>query len=56
MIPNNNSIDWPTPFDGYDYSIVLPNGAFHAFHDWNNFAVIPKVDNLRKGNKNSVHD
>jgi hypothetical protein len=23
---------------------------------WNNFAVIPKVDNLRKGNYHPVHD
>jgi hypothetical protein len=27
-----------------------------GLHGWNNFAVIPKVENLRKGNYHPVHD
>ena len=39
-----------------DHIIPLINKDVCGLHIFNNFAVIPKVDNLRKGNYYSVHD
>lgn len=39
-----------------DHIIPLKGKQVCGLHTWNNFAVIPKVDNLRKGNNYSVHD
>lgn len=44
-------IDWHV-----DHVIPLKGKQVCGLHVWNNFAVIPKVDNLRKGNYHSVHD
>jgi 5-methylcytosine-specific restriction endonuclease McrA len=38
-----------------DHIIPVSGNDVSGLHVWNNFAVIPKVDNLRKGNKNSVY-
>ena len=38
-----------------DHIIPLINPNVCGLHVWNNFAVIPKVENLRKGNYHSVH-
>lgn len=38
-----------------DHIIPLKGKLVSGLHVWNNLAVIPKVENLRKGNKNSVH-
>ena len=47
----NTNIDWHV-----DHIIPLKGKDVCGFHVWNNLAVIPKVENLRKGNKNSIHD
>ena len=39
-----------------DHIIPLKGDVVCGLHVWNNFAVIPKVDNLRKGNYHPVHD
>ena len=39
-----------------DHIIPLKGDLVCGLHVWNNFAVIPKVDNLRKGNDYPVHD
>lgn len=39
-----------------DHIIPLKGDNVCGLHVWNNFAVIPKVENLRKGNNHSVHD
>lgn len=39
-----------------DHVIPLKGKIVCGLHVWNNFAVIPKVENLRKGNRYSVHD
>lgn len=39
-----------------DHMIPLINPLVCGLHIWNNFAVIPKVENLRKGNYHSIHD
>ena len=39
-----------------DHIIPLKGNNVCGLHVWNNFAVIPKVDNLRKGNYHPVHD
>ena len=39
-----------------DHVVPLTNSLVCGLHVWNNFAVIPKVENLRKGNYHSVHD
>lgn len=39
-----------------DHIIPLVNPQVCGLHVWNNFAVIPKVENLRKGNYHPVHD
>lgn len=39
-----------------DHVIPLKGKVVCGLHVWNNFAVIPKVTNLRKGNYYSVHD
>jgi len=39
-----------------DHVIPLKNSLVCGLHVWNNFAVIPKVENLRKGNYYSIHD
>lgn len=38
-----------------DHIVPLVGKSVCGLHVWNNFAVIPKVDNLRKGNYHSVH-
>ena len=38
-----------------DHVIPLRGKLVSGLHVWNNFAVIPKVENLRKGNYHSVH-
>lgn len=38
-----------------DHIIPICGKDVSGLHVWNNFAVIPKVDNLRKGNKNSIY-
>ena len=37
-----------------DHIIPVSGTNVSGLHVWNNFAVIPKVENLRKGNKNSI--
>lgn len=44
-------IDWHV-----DHIIPLKGENVCGLHVWNNFAVIPKVDNLRKGNYYSTDD
>jgi 5-methylcytosine-specific restriction endonuclease McrA len=39
-----------------DHIIPLKGKLVSGLHVWNNFAVIPKVENLRKGAKHSLHD
>jgi len=39
-----------------DHIIPLKGDAVCGLHVWNNFAVIPKVENLRKGNNHTVYD
>ena len=39
-----------------DHNIPLNGDNVCGLHVWNNFAVIPKVENLRKRNYHSVHD
>jgi hypothetical protein len=39
-----------------DHIIPLKGEIVCGLHVWNNLAVIPKVENLRKGNYHSVHD
>ena len=39
-----------------DHIVPLKGRCVCGLHVWNNFAVIPKVENLRKGNNHSVHD
>jgi len=39
-----------------DHVVPLKGKEVSGLHIWSNLAVIPKGDNLRKGNKNSVHD
>lgn len=39
-----------------DHIIPIKGKLVCGLHVWNNFAVIPKVENLRKGNCYSVHD
>jgi|688.fasta_scaffold18428_16 hypothetical protein len=39
-----------------DHIIPLRGKDVCGLHIWRNFAVIPKVENLRKGNKNSIHE
>ena len=46
-----------TGFDWHvDHIIPLKGVLVCGLHVWNNFAVIPKVNNLRKGNNYPVHD
>jgi len=39
-----------------DHVIPLKGTDVCGLHIWSNLAVIPKVENLRKGNKNSLHE
>lgn len=39
-----------------DHIIPLKGVLVSGLHVWNNFAVIPKVENLRKGNRYSIYD
>lgn len=39
-----------------DHKIPLRGKNVSGLHAWNNLAVIPKVNNLRKGNRHAVHD
>ena len=39
-----------------DHVIPLKGVDVCGLHIWSNFAVIPKVENLRKGNKNSLYE
>lgn len=39
-----------------DHIVPLKGHNVCGLHIWNNFAVIPKVNNLRKGNYYSIHD
>jgi 5-methylcytosine-specific restriction endonuclease McrA len=48
---NLTSTEWHV-----DHIIPLKGKDVSGLHVWNNFAVIPKVNNLRKGNKNSFHE
>lgn len=48
---SSTGIEWHV-----DHVIPLKGKGVCGLHVWNNFAVIPKVDNLRKGNNHSVHD
>ena len=45
-----------TGFDWHvDHIVPLKGTIVCGLHVWNNFAVIPKVDNLRKGNYHPIH-
>lgn len=46
----STGIEWQV-----DHIIPLKGKFICGFHVWNNFAVIPKVENLRKGNYYSIH-
>ena len=37
-----------------DHIVPVSGSNVSGLHVWNNFAVIPKVENLRKGNRNSI--
>ena len=39
-----------------DHVIPLKGRQVSGLHIWSNLAVIPKVENLRKGNKNTIHE
>jgi len=39
-----------------DHVLPLKGDNVCGLHIWSNLAVIPKVENLRKGNKNSIYD
>lgn len=39
-----------------DHVIPLKGKTVSGLHIWSNLAVIPKVENLRKGNNHSIHD
>lgn len=39
-----------------DHLVPLKGVDVCGLHIWSNLAVIPKIDNLRKGNKNSIYD
>lgn len=39
-----------------DHIIPLKGKLVSGLHIWNNLAVIPKVENLRKGNSYSIHE
>lgn len=39
-----------------DHLVPLKGKDVCGLHIWSNLAVIPKVENLRKGNKNSLHE
>lgn len=39
-----------------DHIVPLKGKNVSGLHIWSNLAVIPKGDNLRKGNSHSVHD
>lgn len=39
-----------------DHVVPLKGKQVSGLHIWSNLAVIPKVENLRKGNKNSIHE
>lgn len=39
-----------------DHIVPLKGKKVSGLHIWSNFAVIPKGDNLRKGNSHPIHD
>lgn len=39
-----------------DHIIPISGKTVSGLHVWNNFAVIPKVENLHKGNRNAIHE
>jgi hypothetical protein len=39
-----------------DHIIPLRGDTVSGLHVWNNFAVIPKLENLKKGNRHAVHE